>query len=311
MMNKLKYLCLTAALLTALSGTAALPAFAASDADTPAQTEEPEVITGGAGLQKEPYLTVYPLGEQPDFTGAVVAGAGTLVQGTRTLCWWDIFPRAPKENELDLSEVDVTKPGTYPVYYVLAMGNAEPVRRKILELTYVDDETDFCNLALSQDSLSYEIGEQLDLSKVKLTTTGRTNGKAWSIRNETLSSHMEYVDASAFDSTKTGEYEIKVSAGGAEQIITASVIEAFEREKGDWDHDGKISSADAQCVMNCYVEIMCNNTPAMNSEQKKAADVNEDGEINASDAQMILVYYLQNSVAGIPTDWGDVTGAGA
>ena len=167
----------------------------------------------------------------------------------------------------------------------------------------MDEKTDYTNLGLSADTLYYELGESLNLNAVKLTTTGRKDGKTWSIREEPLGSHTEYVDASAFDSSKTGEYEITVSVGGQTKTITAIVIEAFEREKGDWDHDQIVSNADAQAILNAYVRSISGVKAAMNSEQKKAADVNGDGSVDVADAQLVLNYYVKNTIAKTPTTW--------
>lgn len=302
----MKCLCLTAAFLTALSGIAALPVHAESDAVQTQETGEKKQVKGAAGLLKQPYSTVFQLGAQPDFSGAVVSGYGTVVKGSETLVDWDIINQPLSSQKLDLSEIDVTKPGIYPVYIVINGPNApeaEPIRQKILEIQYVDDQSSYANLWLSANELYYEIGEQLDLSEVKLTTNGRKDGTEWAISDESLGSHTEYVNAADFDSTKTGEYAITVSVGDQTEEIIAHVIEAFERETGDWDHDGKISNADAQSVLNVYVKSLTGNTAAMNSEQKKAADVNRDGAIDSADAQLILQYYVKNTLAGILSDW--------
>ena len=301
MMKKMKYVCMTAAILTAFSCAAALPVQAASDEETPR-------ISGGAILNHEPYIKVYTVGEEPDLTGAVVSGYGTVSKGMEQYVNWDIFQAPISSQKLDYSEVDITKPGKYPVYLVVEglYDGAEPLRYKLLELEYVDGETDYTNLGISADRLYFEVGEPLNLDAVKLTTTGRKDGKSWSVKNESLAGFMEYVDASAFDSSKTGEYEIPVTVGGRTEVITASVLEMIERSTGDWNHDNMVTVIDAQSVLNVYVQTLAGNAPKLNEQQQHAADVNGDGVVDAADAQLILNYYVQNAVTGIPTDWADL-----
>lgn len=301
MMKKMKYVCMTAALLTACSCTAALPVQAASDEETPR-------ISGGAILNHEPYIKVYTVGEEPDLTGAVVSGYGTVSKGMEQYVYWDIFQAPISSQKLDYSEVDITKPGKYPVYLVVEglYDGAEPLRYKLLELEYVDGETDYTNLGISADRLYFEVGEPLNLDAVKLTTTGRKDGQTWSVHGESLGSHPEFVDASAFDGSKAGDYEITVTAGGMTETITACVMEMIEREKGDWNHDNMVTVIDAQSVLNVYVQTLADNAPKLNAQQQHAADVNEDGSVDAVDAQLILNYYVQNNIAGIPTEWEDL-----
>ncbi len=308
MMNKMKHVCMTAALLTAFSCAAALPVQAVSAAEEQTKTDAEPRITGGAILRKEPFITTYALGEQPDVSGAVVSGSGTVVQGTEVLLYWDIFDVPLESQKLDFSEVNITKPGTYPVYLVIedVTSGAEPLRIEITQLTYVDDGTDFTNLGFTKDRLYFELGEPLDVEYVALTTTGRKDGKSWSVKNESLAGFMEYVDASAFDSSKTGEYEIPVTVGGRTEVITASVLEIIERITGDWNHDDMVTVIDAQSVLNVYVQTLADNAPKLNAQQQHAADVNEDGSVDAVDAQLILNYYVQSNIAGIPTEWEDL-----
>lgn len=76
--------------------------------------------------------------------------------------------------------------------------------------------------------------------------------------------------------------------------------------KGDFDGNGIIDARDAQNVLNMYAEIVAGNAVQMTDAQKQASDVSGDGTIDSADAQLILIYYVQNSVAGIPTEWDDL-----
>ena len=72
--------------------------------------------------------------------------------------------------------------------------------------------------------------------------------------------------------------------------------------------NGSIDAGDAQNVLNVYAEIVAGNAVQMTDAQKLASDVSGDGAVDSADAQLILLYYVQNSVSGIPTEWGELTG---
>lgn len=78
--------------------------------------------------------------------------------------------------------------------------------------------------------------------------------------------------------------------------------------KGDFDGNGIIDAGDAQNVLNVYAEIVAGNAVQMTAAQKLASDVSGDGAVDSADAQLILLYYVQNSVAGSPTEWEDLIG---
>ena len=80
-------------------------------------------------------------------------------------------------------------------------------------------------------------------------------------------------------------------------------FEAVSAVKGDVDLNGIIAAEDAQGLLNIVAETVAENDAKLNEMQKTAADVNADGTINAADAQLILTYYVQNTVAGVPTEW--------
>ena len=77
-------------------------------------------------------------------------------------------------------------------------------------------------------------------------------------------------------------------------------------ETGDFDGDDIADTEDAQNVLNAYVEILAGNDTKLSGAQKKTCDVNGDGTVDTADAQLILLYYTQNTLAGIPTEWEDL-----
>ena len=80
-------------------------------------------------------------------------------------------------------------------------------------------------------------------------------------------------------------------------------FEVIAATKGDWDLNGKIGADDAQNVLSVYAQIVAGNEPELSEMQRTAADINGDSMIDSADAQLILLYYVQNSIVGIPTDW--------
>lgn len=76
--------------------------------------------------------------------------------------------------------------------------------------------------------------------------------------------------------------------------------------RGDPDGDGKITAKDAAFAMQAAVEILVGNEPEATAEQLKVIDVDGDGEISALDAQYVLLYFLENTVMSVPTDWDDI-----
>ena len=75
---------------------------------------------------------------------------------------------------------------------------------------------------------------------------------------------------------------------------------------GDVNFDGAVGADDAQLALNAYVLIMADCESDLTPEQEQAADVNGDNAVSVEDAQMILLYYVQNTISGIPTEWEDL-----
>lgn len=75
---------------------------------------------------------------------------------------------------------------------------------------------------------------------------------------------------------------------------------------GDVNFDGAVGADDAQLALNAYVLRMADCESGLTPEQEQAADVNGDNAVSVEDAQMILLYYVQNTLSGIPTEWEDL-----
>ena len=79
-------------------------------------------------------------------------------------------------------------------------------------------------------------------------------------------------------------------------------------QRGNLNDDGEISVEDAQLTLNAYASIVAGLDSGLTEAQKVAADVNGDNTVSVEDAQLILLYYVQNTVSGIPTTWDELIG---
>lgn len=72
---------------------------------------------------------------------------------------------------------------------------------------------DSTNLSITQvpDKLVYNIGEELDLTGGMASAKGVYNGENWDTSNQPLDSEYFEIDASEFDNTKVGAYDIYVT----------------------------------------------------------------------------------------------------
>ncbi len=103
----------------------------------------------------------------------------------------------------------------------------------------------------------------------------------------------------AVDTDGDGIYETELEASEAPAV-----------QKGDYNADGTVDAEDAQAILKLYVEILAGTQTALTDAQKQASDIDGDGEITSADAQFTLIYYVQNTVAGIPTDWDTILNKG-
>lgn len=68
----------------------------------------------------------------------------------------------------------------------------------------------------------------------------------------------------------------------AVMVLSLSVV-AFAAKLGDVNEDGKVSAADALCVLQAAA-----GTRTLTASQKQKADYNKDGKVSAIDARKIL-----------------------
>lgn len=144
-------------------------------------------------------------------------------------------------------------------------------------------------------SEKWQVPEKLSDGDMVFYNTGKLAGG-----NGTVFSDQYPTDATfaRIDKEGTPGYFTYKAAGTGETV----------HQKGDFDGNGIIDAGDAQNVLNVYTEIVAGNAVQMTDAQKQASDVSGDGTIDSADAQLILLYYVQNSVAGIPTEWEDLIG---
>ncbi|MBP0988892.1 MAG: hypothetical protein J6S92_11510, partial [Oscillospiraceae bacterium] len=77
---------------------------------------------------------------------------------------------------------------------------------------------------------------------------------------------------------------------------------------GDVNLDGAVSVEDAQLALTAYANLMADIDIGLTELQQKAADINADGQVSVDDAQNILLYYVSNTLAGIPLTWDELLG---
>ena len=182
--------------------------------------------------------TVYQIGEALDLSNLVFIGGGQIVrQGNAE--YWDIFPpqilgQSPDYDiKVDSSEFDSSKPGTYTIY--LEWPDMSPASGEF-RVTVVPYKYDGGDVWLDGGKREYRIGEELDIMDARVYGCGTsyelqedgsfTEGN-WDAfgeysLGECVESGMVKVDASGFDSTKPGEYTIRLRMYERSVVIAQS-----------------------------------------------------------------------------------------
>ena len=182
--------------------------------------------------------TVYQIGEALYLSNLVFIGGGQIVrQGNAE--YWDIFPpqilgQSPDYDiKVDSSEFDSSKPGTYTIY--LEWPDMSPASGEF-RVTVVPYKYDDGDVWLDGGKREYRIGEELDIMDARVYGCGTsyelqedgsfTEGN-WDAfgeysLGECVESGMVKVDASGFDSTKPGEYTIRLRMYERSVVIAQS-----------------------------------------------------------------------------------------
>ena len=106
---------------------------------------------------------------------------------------------------------------------------------------------------------------------------------------------------STYSPLKYGLYRTTVGLDTGINDMFEHIAELYS--KGDPDHDGAVTAADAQLVLEAYAQIAAGLDSGLSDAQTAAADTDGDGSITAADAQLILAYYTANTVSGSEKDW--------
>lgn len=78
----------------------------------------------------------------------------------------------------------------------------------------------------------------------------------------------------------------------------------YNRQRGDFNGDGSIDSADAQLTLNTYADALAGKTDTTQPAARHACDINGDGALDSADAQNILIYYVEETTGNTPK-WPD------
>ncbi|MBR5371193.1 MAG: bacterial Ig-like domain-containing protein [Oscillospiraceae bacterium] len=212
-------------LACAVSAAAAVSAQESSAPADPAVTAYTTTCEGSCYYEDEnifdfridrlPDKTVYRIGETPDFTGGLFScrSNGLTLDKAKITDYPDL---------VDASEFDSTKPGEYMirisnggVYTCFpvtvtneAVTTAAPSENKNDDYGGTAHEyMEYIRVFVVQppDKVTYQIGEELDLTGALISGDGESN-----FDHEPLINHPEMVDASKFDNTKPGTYEIVI-----------------------------------------------------------------------------------------------------
>ena len=73
--------------------------------------------------------------------------------------------------------------------------------------------------------------------------------------------------------------------------------------RGDVSGDFAIGADDAQLALTAFTDQLAGNPVSLSEAAMQAADADLDGKLSAADAQDILVYYTENILSGMETDW--------
>ena len=155
----------------------------------------------------------------------------------------------------------------------------------------------------------YEVGEPFDINGAKVgdrvyfnNGEGYKEDYGYFVREANCGEYE--IDASQFDSTKSGVYTIyvtkNVNCHGYKAVKTVSfdvTVNVPDYTLGDVNFDGIVDSRDGSAVLKEYAERSANGGAPFgnNNLQKVASDINHDSMVDGRDASFILAYYAQTS----------------
>lgn len=73
--------------------------------------------------------------------------------------------------------------------------------------------------------------------------------------------------------------------------------------RGDVSGDYAVGADDAQLALTAFTDQLAGIAVTLSDAAMQAADADLDGKLSAADAQDILVYYTENTLSGMETDW--------
>ena len=265
-------------------------------------------------ISKMPAKRNYEIGEELDLSGAEASASGCM-DGV----YWDVFnePLDSQYFTVDASAFDNTKPGTYKIYvtsmtdknasasFEVTVGKTDTAPTQEASGTMDPQETTeeeayiAFTIKRAPDKLTYQIGEELDLTGGIGYASGRIGQLLWDTFDQPLSYFT--VDASEFDNTKPGTYKIYVTAKGGsasktlsfEVVVTDNgptvpttgeeVVTTVKKSSGDIDGSGTTDIMDL-IRLNKHLLGMYQ----MTDSERAAADVNGDDVVDANDSLSLL-----------------------
>lgn len=267
-------------------------------------------------IDSYPTKTAYTVGEELDLSGGKFHSEGVDSYGRR---FRSIHYFMSDDENVDTSEFDNTKAGTYRIYIRVNYENMyaenyfevtvnEPDTTTTTTTTQTTITTVNAYINITIDSLptktAYIIGEELDLSGGKWHSEGvKADGTPFnSVPYDMI--YNSRVDTSAFDNTKAGTYRIylreDINGLYGENFFDVTVS-APEITLGDLNGDGLIDTVDAAAVLIEYAKLSTGNIGSFDENHKKSADLNKDGYTDSVDASLILMYYAYVSTSGTDT----------
>ncbi|MCM1506565.1 MAG: bacterial Ig-like domain-containing protein [Ruminococcus flavefaciens] len=150
-------------------------------------------------INSYPTKTAYTVGEELDLSGGMFQSQGMWANGVR---FGNSPSRMENSSNVDTSEFDSTKAGTYKIY--IRVSEEDMTAETFFEVTVTEPETLEIVISHYPNKTAYMVGEELDLSGglFYYKKSNAPNSMVFRMQDS------EYVDTSEFDNTKVGTYNI-------------------------------------------------------------------------------------------------------